>query len=143
MPKFLVVSYDQDEQQMLYDTIEAPAASLAMQIVEAVRDYAEVLDTWSVEDWRETMSKLEDPEYRCSATRAALNEELNGDNEFCRTCDANLLDDAGEGYDGECGSCADKSEAKRPCENEAAAAEPWVEVPDDDPEHCGKDVDHA
>jgi hypothetical protein len=31
---------------------------------------------------------------------------------LCRTCKENLLDD-GEGYDGECGDCADKTEGKR------------------------------
>ena len=37
--------------------------------------------------------------------------EIDEDTEYCRWCDADLADDAGEGYDGLCGNCADRAEA--------------------------------
>lgn len=44
--------------------------------------------------------------------RLADGVQLWAEENLCRTCKENLLDD-GEGYDGECGDCADKTESKR------------------------------
>lgn len=40
----------------------------------------------------------------------AHNGEADDEPETCRTCDA-PLDEAGDGYDGECANCADRSSA--------------------------------
>jgi hypothetical protein len=60
---------------------------------------------------------------------------------LCRTCKENLLDD-GEGYDGECGDCADKTEGKRSstctvCHEEITRDEDDEWVHSDGDKYCG------
>jgi hypothetical protein len=56
------------------------------------------------------VSQLESTQGLAELLADALGEWAT--DELCRTCHDALLDD-GEGYDGECGDCADKTEARR------------------------------
>lgn len=63
------------------------------------------------------------------------------DENLCRTCKENLLDD-GEGYDGECGDCADKTEGKRSstctvCHEDITRDEDDEWVHSDGDKYCG------
>jgi len=44
MKKFLVISYDADQQQSFWDRLLAPSKELAEQAVSELRDYAVVVD---------------------------------------------------------------------------------------------------
>ena len=87
------------------------------------------LSTWQEEPERPSLDGIEfnTPEWRVAydtfyvaldeAIRAAIKAAVESGElkveaeEICRTCSRPLSDDAGEGYDGQCGNCADKAAA--------------------------------
>jgi hypothetical protein len=114
MPRYIVVSYDLDQQQTFFDLIEATDWDAATQIVDDVRDYTIFTEAITEEDLRRMLASFDSATTPAvNSTRAELAASLDSDKEFCRTCDADLSIDDGEGYDGECGNCADKTEKAR------------------------------
>lgn len=59
MKKFLVISYDNDQQQWFYDTVFAETAEAAKEKLLAIRNYCQDADTMNPEELRATLVLLE------------------------------------------------------------------------------------
>ena len=70
--RFLVISYDNDEQQWFYDTVLAPSAEDASAHIQAIRPYVLAADAVSEADFRGPNAKLILTGHECDA-----NEELS------------------------------------------------------------------
>lgn len=57
---FVVISYVSDEQQTFFDLIRAETAETASEIVADVRDYAEVVETMTLTEFKEVAKRMED-----------------------------------------------------------------------------------
>jgi rubrerythrin len=115
--RFCVISYDDGEQQTFTDFVEAAGATSARQIVGEVRgDYADTVDAMDADELRDIAARLEEDQL-APASAQALRRHLKFDcgatefdEYFCRECGADKEEQAGDGYDGLCPSCADKAE---------------------------------
>jgi hypothetical protein len=76
--RFLVTSYDADEQQTLSDFIEAPDADTAKQIVGDARIFADQVSAESLDELREIAARLE-AETDVPASAFALGFSLEGE----------------------------------------------------------------
>lgn len=105
---YIVESYCDDQQESYSDLVLAKDEDEANQRVSAVRDYAIVTYTELLSDFVKRAAELAKttPE-KVAASWAELMERESKAN--CRTC-GEVYDLYGDGYDGMCPSCADKTE---------------------------------
>ena len=108
---FAVFSYDPDQQQWFTDIVPAENAEAAGEYICKLRPYVTETDVWTAENLVQLADNVKN-----RTTDEAFAELQNvaegSDVVICRTCNA-VYDGYGDGYDGECPECADKTEEKR------------------------------
>lgn len=94
MAKFMVISFDSDEAQIFYDFVEAPAGSLAMEIVARARDYANVMDACRVEDIERFARDLKADKDTPTTAMELARQLADGfeEDEWCKPCDCRADD---------------------------------------------------
>lgn len=111
MNRFVVFSYNADEQEHYADFIRAETAEAAEEYISKLRPYDVACDAWSVEHLANMLHRLKTDtaeEIEAGLEQVAEDSDVG----ICRTC-RNVYDLYGDGYDGECPDCADKRESKR------------------------------
>ena len=101
--RFLVVSYSEEEQQVLNDFVEARNNDGALNLVRRARPYAAVVDTWTMDELVETAARMRNAT-DVPGTALALKkliDETPGPADWCEKCDDSVESCAcGEGEEG-------------------------------------------
>lgn len=100
--RFLVVSYFEEEQQVLNDFVEAANKDAALNLVRRARPYAAVVDTWTTDELVETAARMRNAtDFPSTAlTLKKLIDETPDPADWCRKCDDSVESCAcGEGED--------------------------------------------
>ena len=100
--RFLVVSYFEEEQQVLNDFVEAPNKDAALNLVRRARPYAAVVDTWTTDELVDTAARMRNATDFPSTALALkkLIDETPDPADWCRKCDDSVESCAcGEGED--------------------------------------------
>lgn len=79
MPKFLVISYDNDQHQTFFDCVAAKNEDSAMTAIASIRDYAVPCTTMTISELREMARELENaPEKVIKHELRKLNHQERG-----------------------------------------------------------------
>jgi hypothetical protein len=87
--RFLVVSYFEEEQQVLNDFVEAPNKDGALNLVRRARPYAAVGDTWTMAELVDTAARMRNAT-DVPGTALALKkliDETSDPADWCEKCD--------------------------------------------------------
>ena len=107
MKKFMVISYDDDQQQTFTDFVFAENPEGAKLIIDSHRQYAVAVDAIDSKELLGLAASLK--KFTRAEEKRDLHTILEAAGRACPKCgEAN---DDGEGDDGVCGNCADKKDS--------------------------------
>lgn len=89
MPRYLVISHDSDQYQAFYDFVEAESEEKAKIIVAKARDYAQVIDAWTRQQWEQVPGWSATLHPTQPTTAKALRHQNDDDTrDWCEVCDS-------------------------------------------------------